>query len=130
MSNILLIGAGKSATTLIDYLLNNSAAGNWKVTVADMNVEVVKEKLHGHANGTAVQLDVSNLEQLEKLITGHDMIISMLPAFMHMDVARFCLKHKKNMATASYVSEEMEALNADAKKAGIIMLNEIGLDPG
>lgn len=130
MPNILLIGAGKSATTLIDYLLNNSTDHGWKLTVADMNVEVVKEKLHGHANGSAVQLDVSNLDQLEKLVSAHDMIISMLPAFMHMDVARFCLKHKKNMATASYVSEEMQALHDEARNAGIILLNEIGLDPG
>jgi len=130
MSTILLIGAGKSATTLIDYLLNNSDKEKWKVTVADMNVELTTEKLNGRPNGKAVKLDVSNLEELETLIIQHDMIISMLPAFMHMDVARFCLKHKKNMATASYVSDEMQALHEDAKKAGIIMLNEIGLDPG
>jgi saccharopine dehydrogenase-like NADP-dependent oxidoreductase len=125
MSNILLIGAGKSATNLIDYLLNNSSAENWKLTVADMNVEVVKEKLNGHPNGKAVELDVANLDQLEKLIIEHQMVVSMLPAFMHMDVARFCLKHKKNMATASYVSDEMQALHEEAVKAGIIMLNTI-----
>jgi len=130
MSNILLIGAGKSATTLIDYLLNNSTKENWKLTVADMDVQTATQKLNNNPNGKAVKLDVSNLEELEKLIIQHDMVISMLPAFMHMDVAKFCLKHKKHMATASYVSDEMQALDAEAKKAGIIFLNEIGLDPG
>jgi saccharopine dehydrogenase-like NADP-dependent oxidoreductase len=130
MANLLLIGAGKSATTLIDYLLNNAVNENWSVTVADMNLQLAEQKVNFHSKATAVQLDVSNLEALEQLIIGHDLVISMLPAFMHMEVARFCLKHKKHMATASYVSDEMEALDAEAKQAGIIMLNEVGLDPG
>ncbi len=130
MSNILLIGAGKSATTLIDYLLNNAVTEKWEVTIADMDVKTVEEKIDGRPHGKAILLDVSNLDQLEQLIKKNDMVISMLPAFMHMDVARFCVKHKKNMATASYVSDEMQELHEEAKKAGIIMLNEIGLDPG
>ena len=130
MIPILLIGAGKSATTLIDYLLKNSAESDWTLTVADMNVELTEEKINGHPKGKAVELDVANLDQLEKLVKEHHLVISMLPAFMHMNVARFCVKHKKHMVTASYVSEEMEALNEEAKKAGIVLLNEIGLDPG
>ena len=130
MSNILLIGAGKSATTLIDYLLNNSINENWFVTVADMDLSLAEQKVNFHTKAKAVHLDVSKLDELEKLISEHDVVISMLPAFMHMDVARFCLKYKKHMATASYVSEEMEELDEEAKKAGIIMLNEVGLDPG
>lgn len=130
MKKILLIGAGKSATNLIDYLLNNSVTENWKVTVADMDLDVVNEKLGGHPNGQGIKLDVSNEVELEKLIESQDMMISMLPPFLHMKVAHLCIKHKKNLTTASYVSEEMKALDADAKKAGILMLNEIGLDPG
>ncbi len=130
MTSILLIGAGKSATTLIDYLLNNAVNENWTVTVADMDLKLAEEKVNFHSKAKAIQLDVAKLDELERLITEHHMVISMLPAFMHMDVARFCLKHKKHMATASYVSDEMQELDGDARKAGIIMLNEIGLDPG
>ena len=130
MSKILLIGAGKSATTLIDYLLNNAVNENWSVTVADMDLKLAEQKVNFHTKAKAIQLDVSNLDELEKHISAHDIVISMLPAFMHMDVARFCLKHKKHMATASYVSDEMQELDEEAKKAGIILLNEIGLDPG
>src|SRR5687767_12987321 len=112
--NILLIGAGKSATSLIDYLLNHSSTENWKVTIADMNVKLAEEKIGGRANGTAIMLDVANQEQLEKLVTEHDLVISMLPPFMHMQVAHLCIKYKKHLATASYVSDEMQALDADA----------------
>lgn len=130
MKKILLIGAGKSATNLIDYLLNNSTSENWQVSIADMDIELVNEKIGGHPNGMGVKLDVANEIELEKLIGTHDMIISMLPPSLHMKVAYLCIKHQKNLTTASYVSDEMKALHADAKKAGILMLNEIGLDPG
>jgi saccharopine dehydrogenase-like NADP-dependent oxidoreductase len=130
MQKILVIGAGRSATSLIEYLLDNSQKENWQVTICDLSLELAKSKVKGHPNGRALEFDINNTSQREEEIQNADLIISMLPAFMHMDVARDCVKFKKNMITASYVSKEMQALDKDAKEAGIILLNEIGVDPG
>lgn len=129
MKKIFLIGAGKSASTLIDYLLKNAEANQWKLIVADMDFDLAKSKIT-NAHGEAVQLDISNQELLEKYISDASIVISMLPAFMHTNVAHLCLKYKKSMVTASYVSDAMQSLNNEVKEAGIIFLNEIGLDPG
>lgn len=130
MKKILLIGAGKSATTLIDYLLNNAGAENWEVTVGDMNLADAQRKVDGKIHGKAIALDIADKEKLEEQVKQHDLVISMLPAYMHMDVANLCVQHKKHLVTASYVSDEMQALDEEAKKNGVILLNEIGLDPG
>lgn len=130
MKKILLVGAGKSATTLIDYLLNHAAEEQWSVTVADMNEEDARRKTGGRPQGRAIALDVWDAARLEEEVKAHDLVISMLPAFMHMGVARLCVKHRRHLVTASYVSDEMQALDAEAKAAGVILLNEIGLDPG
>ncbi len=130
MKNILVIGAGRSASSLIQYLLNNSAKENWNVTVADVSIELAKQKIGNHSNAKAIALDIHNDAQRAEEIQRADIVISMLPAFMHIEVAKDCVRFKKHLATASYVSKEMAALNDDAKKAGIILMNEIGLDPG
>ena len=130
MKNILLIGAGRSASTLIKYLLDNSGKENWKITVADLSAELARQKTNNHPNSHAIALDISNEEQRANEISKVDLVISMLPATMHLPVAKECLKQKKNLVTASYVSKQMHDLNADAKKAGVIFLNEMGLDPG
>jgi saccharopine dehydrogenase-like NADP-dependent oxidoreductase len=130
MKNILVIGAGRSASSLIKYLLDHSAKENWMVTVADVSLEMVKLKTNGHPNSRPVLFDINNEEQREEEIKRADMVISMLPAFMHMNVAKDCVRFKKHLATASYVSKEMAALDLEAKEAGIILMNEIGLDPG
>lgn len=130
MKKILVIGAGRSASSLIKYLLENSVAENWQITVADLSEELAKQKTKNHPNSRAIAFDIKDEKQRQAEIKNADLVISMLPAFMHMDVARDCVAFKKNLATASYVSEEMRALDNEAKSAGIILMNEIGLDPG
>jgi len=130
MKNIFLIGAGRSASTLIKYLLDNSSKENWRITVADLSVELAKQKTNNHPNAHPIALDINNEEHRANEISKVDLVISMLPAPMHLPVAKECLKQKKHLVTASYVSKQMKDLDADAKKAGVIFLNEIGLDPG
>lgn len=130
MKNILVIGAGRSASSLIRYLLEHSVNENWSVTVGDVSLELVQQKTNNHPNARAIVFDITNDQQREQEIQRADMIISMLPATMHMNVARDCVRFKKHLATASYVSKEMAELDAEAKAAGIILMNEIGLDPG
>jgi saccharopine dehydrogenase-like NADP-dependent oxidoreductase len=130
MTKILLIGAGRSATSLIDYLLQNASAYDWRVTVADVDINLAKEKIGNNTNGSAISFDIRNEEQRRSVIRQHDFVISMLPALMHGDVARDCVEFGKHMATASYVSADMKALDGEATKKNLLLLNECGLDPG
>lgn len=130
MTKLLIIGAGRSSTSLIDYLLDQATAHNWEITVADMDERQAREKVGAHARGKAMAFDIKNAEARQQLIAAHDFVISMLPAFMHGDVARDCVALGKHTATASYVSAEMRALDAEARAKGLLLLNECGLDPG
>ncbi|MCD6068487.1 MAG: saccharopine dehydrogenase [Bacteroidetes bacterium] len=130
MKNILVIGAGRSTVYLIDYLLNNAAAHQWNITVADMDLQLAKSKTGAHPNAKAISFDINNAAQREAEIKNADLVISMLPAFMHGEVAKDCVRFGKHMATASYVSDLMKELDAEAKSKDIILMNEIGLDPG
>lgn len=130
MKNILVIGAGRSASSLIKYLLDNSSKENWNITVGDVAIDLVKQKTANHPNSRAIAFDITNDKQREEEIKRADLVISMLPASMHMNVARDCVRFKKHLATASYVSKEMMELDAEARSEGIILLNESGLDPG
>ncbi len=130
MKNILVIGAGRSASSLIKYLLDNSVNENWKVTVGDVSIDLVKQKTAGHPNARSIVLDITNDQQREEEIKHADIVVSMLPASMHLSVAKDCVRFKKHLATASYVSKEMAELDEEAKSAGVILMNEIGLDPG
>ncbi|PBQ33598.1 saccharopine dehydrogenase [Sphingobacteriaceae bacterium] len=130
MTKILIIGAGRSATYLIKYLIENSTANDWKITVADVDIELARQKTSWHSNANGISFDIRDEEKRKEVIKEHDLIISMLPAFMHGDVARDCVEFGKHMATASYVSAEMKALNDEAIKKNVLLLNECGLDPG
>ena len=130
MTKILVIGAGRSTVSLIDYLLKNSTTYDWRITVADVDIKLALDKVLGQANGSAISFDIKNEEKRRAVIADHDFIISMLPAFMHGDVARDCVEFGKHMATASYVSADMLALDKEAKSKNILLLNECGLDPG
>ena len=130
MKNILVIGAGRSSTSLINYLLTHSEKENWKVTVGDISLDLAQQKTESHPNARPIIFDINNENQRREEIQKADLVISMLPAFLHISVAKDCLHFKKHMATASYVSKEMAELNNEAVAAGIILLNEIGLDPG
>jgi len=130
MKNILVIGAGLSASTLIKYLLDHSDKYDWKVKVADIDEELALKKVNGNPNGSAIKFDAFNEQQCHKEVKKADLVISMLPAKMHIIVAKECIKQVTNMVTASYVSPEVKALDAEAKEAGVLLLNEIGVDPG
>lgn len=130
MTRILIIGAGRSATSLIDYILKNSVTYNWKITVADMDVNLASSKINKHENAKAIQFDISDQDLRRRIIQEHDLVISMLPAMMHGDVARDCVEFGKHLATASYVSADMKALHDEAVRKNILLLNECGLDPG
>jgi saccharopine dehydrogenase-like NADP-dependent oxidoreductase len=130
MKRILVLGAGLSATSLIRYLLEKSGDHNWQITIGDIDLNRSRKKISGHPNGVAVTFDVFNEEQRDLFISSSDIVISMLPARMHQLVALSCLKHRKHLVTASYVSEEIKQMNEQARKLGILFLNEIGLDPG
>jgi saccharopine dehydrogenase-like NADP-dependent oxidoreductase len=130
MKKILIIGAGRSATTLINYLLNESVVNDWLITIADYNLILAEKAANNHKNANPIQFDVTNNVEREKQISKSNIVVSMLPAAMHILVAKDCVKFKKNLVTASYVSKEIKALNNLAIDSGIILLNEIGLDPG
>lgn len=127
---ILVIGAGKSTSWLIDYLIERSSLENWFITVADVDINLAEEKVKGNNNAKSICFNVKNESERQEQILNADLIISMLPAFLHTEVARDCVKYKKHLATASYVSNEMKLLESDAIKNGVVLMNEIGLDPG
>ena len=130
MRRIVVFGAGLSSSVLIDYLLRNAEEQNWFVRVGDMNLKNAQDKVKDHERAEAFEFNVTNEIQRLKEISNADLIISMLPAHMHVEVARQCVGLKKHMVTASYVSKEMEELDQDAKDAGVVIMNEIGVDPG
>ena len=131
MSKILIIGAGRSSSSLIDYFLSNAKLYSWHITIADANKKAVESKISNYMDvATAVEFDVNNVVLREDLIKQSDFVVSMLPAFMHGDVARDCVRLGKHIATASYVSQDMKDLDAEAKQKNLILLNECGLDPG
>ncbi len=130
MRNILIIGAGRSATCLIRYLLKKSKSENLFVTIGDISLESAQKYIKGHPNTKGISLDVTNKEQREEVVKNCDLVISMLPARFHIEVAKDCIKFGKNLVTASYINEEMQALDTDAKEKGLVFMNEIGVDPG
>lgn len=127
MKNILILGAGMVARPLVRYLL---AQDDFRIVVASRTVSKAENLVGDHPRGEAQQLDVSNTEALKELISHSDLVISLLPYVHHIKVAKYCIERKKPMVTTSYVSEEMQRLNGEAEDADIIILNEIGLDPG
>lgn len=130
MRHILIIGAGRSASSLIQYLLNKSEEENLHLTIGDLSLELAQRKTKNHKNATAIAFDIFNEAQRKEEIQKADIVISMLPAHMHIEVAKDCITYKKHMVTASYVSEAMQQLDAQAKENNLVFMNEIGLDPG
>ena len=130
MRHILIIGAGRSATSLIQYLLDKSEKENLFITIGDLSEENAQKFTQGHPNAKGIHFDVFNEAQRNEIIPQNDLIISMLPAHLHMEAAKDCLKHGKHMVTASYVSKEMQAIDEAVKEKGLVFMNEIGVDPG
>jgi saccharopine dehydrogenase-like NADP-dependent oxidoreductase len=130
MTNILVFGAGKSSSYLIKYLLESSSKYYWQVTVADTNLNAALSKIADHSFGTAVQLDIHEEILRKRQISNANLVISLLPPSLHYIVAKDCIDLKKNLITASYLSDEIKSLHVDARNAGLLFMNEIGLDPG
>ncbi len=129
MQTVLILGAGLSSTSLIKYFLDHSHK-QWKIRVGDIKLENAVERVNGHANGEAFLFDVHDPNQRRKEIEQASIVISMLPARMHHLVAESCVELAKNMVTASYLSPAIKALDGEARKKGIVLMNECGVDPG
>ena len=127
MKKVLVLGAGLVSRPLVRYLLNQP---DFHVTVASRTVSKAEALIDGHEKGTALQLLAKDTAKLEQLISEHDLAISLLPAPLHPVVAEMCIKHKKHMVTTSYVSPKMKSFDGPAREAGVMVLNEIGVDPG
>jgi len=127
MKQILLLGAGMVTRPLTRYLLDHPG---FKLTIVDQMADKAEKLIDRHPDGTALALLADNTEKLGKLIQEHDITISLLPAPLHPVVAKLCIERKKHMVTTSYISPAMKDLDAPAKDAGVMILNEIGVDPG
>ncbi|MEC7783502.1 MAG: saccharopine dehydrogenase family protein [Bacteroidota bacterium] len=130
MRNILIIGAGKSTAQLIKYLADKASVEQLKLTVADRDPAQAERLVGNLACANAITLDIANAEERQQQISKADIVISMLPARLHIDVARDCLTLNKNLVTASYISDAMLELDNEVKKKGLVFMNEVGLDPG
>ncbi|GAB1404111.1 MAG: saccharopine dehydrogenase C-terminal domain-containing protein [Lentimicrobiaceae bacterium] len=126
MKRILILGAGMVAHPIIIHLLK----GNFYVTVANPDKDRANEWVQGMENGQAVYWTMDDAGGLESLVEAHDIVVSLLPFAFHVSVAKVCIRKQKPLVTTSYISPEMQALDAEARAAGIILLNEMGLDPG
>jgi saccharopine dehydrogenase-like NADP-dependent oxidoreductase len=127
MKKILVLGAGMVSRPMIRYLLDQP---DYQVTMASRTVSKAENMIDGHPQGAAFALDVNDNKKVEEFVSKADIVVSLLPYTYHVKVAEMCLKHKKQMVTTSYVSDAMKALDKKAKQAGILILNECGLDPG
>lgn len=127
MKKVLILGAGLVAGPAVRYLLEKSGL---HVTVADQFIQNCVKLIDGHENGRAIELDCSDTQALYKEIQGKDTVVSLLPWTMHPTVAGMCLAQKKHLVTASYVKEEMQTLDKEAREKGLCFLNEVGVDPG
>ena len=127
MKQILVLGAGMVSKPLVRYLLNQP---DFFVTMASRTVSKAEKIIDKHDDGKALSLNINDENKLENLISNADLTVSLLPYQYHVMVAKLCIKHKTHLVTTSYVSEDMKDLDIEAKEAGIILLNECGLDPG
>ena len=130
MKNILILGAGLSTSSLIRYLLQNAESQDWHLNIVDQDINHVKKKIGDSNRATAMSFNALDPEQRRPEIEKADLVVSMLPARFHVDVAKDCVDMKKNLITPSYVSADMKSLDQAAKDAGILIMNEIGVDPG
>jgi len=126
MNKVLILGAGLVVKPMVEYLLDN----NFAVKIATTTKEKADRMIKGHPNGSSLQWSTDNIDTLERLVNDHDITVSFLPYKHHVVVAGICIKYRKPLITTSYVSTDMQALDKAARSAGVILLNEIGLDPG
>jgi saccharopine dehydrogenase (NAD+, L-glutamate forming) len=130
MKTILILGAGLSASSMIRYLLDRAAENNWRLKIVDQDIELVKRKIGDSSFAEALSFNALDPQERRPVIGHSDLVISMLPARFHVEVAKDCIDLRVNLITPSYISPEMRALDANARHANIIIMNEIGVDPG
>ena len=130
MKNLLIIGAGRSATALINYILEQARQHNFFITVADADISLARQKVGDNPNGRAIWLDASKPNDRRDIINRHDVVVSLLPPQMHLEVAQDCISLGKHMVTASYVSKQVFRLGDEARQRALVFMNELGLDPG
>ncbi len=131
MKNVVFFGAsGKSSIYIVDYLVQMIDSHNLKLMLCDRNTAVLDSSIQANAQIECVDLDISDVEKRQGLVKQADFVISMLPAFLHVEIAKDCLEFEKNLVTASYVSKEMKALKNQVLEKGLLFMNEIGVDPG
>ncbi|MEO9023216.1 MAG: saccharopine dehydrogenase C-terminal domain-containing protein [Ginsengibacter sp.] len=130
MKTILLFGAGKSATCLIDYLGKCCDENQWKLLVCDSDILSARSKTKDFPSAEAISFDVSDEGKRHEFISKADIVISMLPHALHFLVAKDCVAFSKNLLTASYIDEEIKSLKDEIEKKGLLFLGEMGLDPG
>ena len=130
MKKILVIGAGRSSSSLIRYLTQLLESNNWHLRIADRDLDLAKEKINGAANAEAISFNALKREERIHHLEWADIVVSMLPAAFHLDIAKDCVLLKKNLITPSYITPEMKALDKECKANGVFILNELGLDPG
>jgi len=130
MKSILLFGAGKSTTSLIDYLGKTCNEKNWKLYICDANLSLALSKSSPFSCAEAISFDITNTEKRQQLILQTDIVISMLPPAFHFLIAKDCLAFSKNLLTASYIDTNVRSLSDEIEAKGLLFLNEMGLDPG
>lgn len=130
-AHVLLFGAGKSATVLIDYLISNAKKEHWVVQVVDADLAMAEQKTQKRAHSHAFGFDIAqDTEARQSLIANAAIVISLLPPHLHMLVAKDCIKYQRNLLTASYLDEATKALANEIKDNNLLFLYEMGLDPG
>lgn len=130
MNNILILGAGRSATALIKYVLQGAKEHHWFVTVADADPQLAAKKVGEHPNGRGIWLDVAKINERREHIGRADLVISLLPPNLHIEVAKDCIALRKHLITASYVSKDIYKLSDEFRHNELIFMGELGLDPG
>ena len=130
MKNILLFGAGKSATVLIDYLLTNAEKEDWQLTVVDADINLAQSKIGISPFGKAVSFDINDETDRKKFISDASIVISLLPPTLHTTVAKSCIELNKNLLTASYIDDDIRNLQSVIENKKLLFLCEMGLDPG
>lgn len=128
--SVLVLGAGRSSSALIQYLITQATMHSWHITVGDISKEAALQRIGKAAVASAIEFNINDMATSKAAIAQSEVVISLLPAHLHPLVAKICLQEKKHLLTASYVSDEMKSFDSEAKKLGLLFLNECGLDPG
>lgn len=130
MAGILILGAGRSSSSLISYVQQQAMREGWTLTVGDYSEQAARERMAALNYGRAIRFDMHDHATSAAAIASADVVVSLMPAHLHIEVARHCIELGKHLLTASYLTQEMSNLHDEAKAKDLLFLNECGLDPG